>query len=58
MLLEANAPEHIVRAYLEHAHGRKALLFTPYGEARACDGGDVPRRRDSRRSVGWHDPDR
>jgi superfamily II DNA or RNA helicase len=28
-LLEANAPEHAARAYLEHAKGRKALLFTP-----------------------------
>jgi ATP-dependent helicase IRC3 len=29
ILLEADAPQHIVRAYLEHARGRKALLFTP-----------------------------
>lgn len=25
----ANAPEHVVDAYLEHAAGRKALVFTP-----------------------------
>ncbi len=29
LLLEADAPEKIVQAYLEHARGRKALLFTP-----------------------------
>src|SRR5262249_33678042 len=29
LLLEADAPEHIVRAYLDHARDRKALLFTP-----------------------------
>ena len=28
-LREANAPEHAVAAYLEHAAGRKALVFTP-----------------------------
>jgi hypothetical protein len=28
-LLAANAPEHVVRAYREHAPGRKALVFTP-----------------------------
>jgi ATP-dependent helicase IRC3 len=29
LLLEADAPEHICKAYREHALGRKALLFTP-----------------------------
>lgn len=29
LLLEANAPEHAVAAYRQHAPGRKALLFTP-----------------------------
>src|SRR5918999_1429395 len=29
LLMEADAPEHLCRAYLEHARGRKALLFTP-----------------------------
>jgi ATP-dependent helicase IRC3 len=29
MLLEADAPRHVAAAYLEHAHGRKALIFTP-----------------------------
>jgi superfamily II DNA or RNA helicase len=29
LLLEADAPEHICKAYREHAYGRKALLFTP-----------------------------
>jgi ATP-dependent helicase IRC3 len=29
LLMEADAPEHLGRAYLEHARGRKALLFTP-----------------------------
>lgn len=29
MLASANAPAHVVAAYLEHAPGRKALLFTP-----------------------------
>lgn len=29
MLHEANAPKHAVAAYLEHAAGRKAILFTP-----------------------------
>jgi hypothetical protein len=29
LLLEADAPEHICKAYREHATGRKALLFTP-----------------------------
>lgn len=29
LLLEADAPEHICKAYREHAWGRKALLFTP-----------------------------
>ena len=29
MLLQADAPEHILAAYQEHAPGRKALLFTP-----------------------------
>jgi ATP-dependent helicase IRC3 len=28
-LLDADAPEHVVEAYQEHAEGRKALLFTP-----------------------------
>lgn len=28
-LLDADAPEHVVKAYQEHADGRKALLFTP-----------------------------
>jgi ATP-dependent helicase IRC3 len=28
-LLDANAPKHVANAYLEHAPGRKALLFTP-----------------------------
>jgi superfamily II DNA or RNA helicase len=28
-LLRANAPKHVVRAYREHAGGRKALVFTP-----------------------------
>jgi superfamily II DNA or RNA helicase len=28
-LLDANAPEHVVSAYQEHASDRKALLFTP-----------------------------
>jgi ATP-dependent helicase IRC3 len=29
MLLGADAPKHTVQAYLEHAAGRKALVFTP-----------------------------
>jgi superfamily II DNA or RNA helicase len=29
MLIGANAPEHVSRAYQDHAMGRKALLFTP-----------------------------
>ncbi len=29
MLLEADAPCHVAAAYLEHARGRKALIFTP-----------------------------
>jgi ATP-dependent helicase IRC3 len=29
MLMEADAPEHLCHAYLEHARNRKALLFTP-----------------------------
>jgi len=29
LLLQADAPEKIVQAYLDHALGRKALLFTP-----------------------------
>ena len=29
LLLDADAPEHICKAYREHALGRKALLFTP-----------------------------
>jgi ATP-dependent helicase IRC3 len=29
LLLQADAPEYVVGAYLEHARGRKALLFTP-----------------------------
>jgi ATP-dependent helicase IRC3 len=29
MLMEADAPEHLCQAYLEHARERKALLFTP-----------------------------
>jgi ATP-dependent helicase IRC3 len=29
VLLNANAPAHVVRAYREHAAGRKALVFTP-----------------------------
>lgn len=29
MLLEANAPKHAAEAYLQHAKGRKALVFTP-----------------------------
>jgi ATP-dependent helicase IRC3 len=29
MLLEADAPRHVAAAYLEHARGRKALIFTP-----------------------------
>lgn len=29
LLLEANAPEHAVKAYQEHAEGRKALVFVP-----------------------------
>jgi ATP-dependent helicase IRC3 len=29
VLLDANAPEHVVKAYEEHAAGRKALVFTP-----------------------------
>jgi ATP-dependent helicase IRC3 len=28
-LQKANAPEHVAAAYLEHAAGRKALVFTP-----------------------------
>jgi superfamily II DNA or RNA helicase len=28
-LLDANAPKHVALAYLEHAPGRKALVFTP-----------------------------
>jgi ATP-dependent helicase IRC3 len=28
-LLDASAPEHVVKAYQEHAEGRKALVFTP-----------------------------
>src|SRR5204862_5475348 len=28
LLLDANAPAHAVRAYSEHASGRKALVFT------------------------------
>ena len=28
-LLDANAPEHAARAHLEHASGRRALVFTP-----------------------------
>jgi ATP-dependent helicase IRC3 len=29
LLMDANAPEHVARAYREHASRRKALLFTP-----------------------------
>lgn len=29
LLLNANAPEHALNAYREHADGRKALIFTP-----------------------------
>ncbi len=29
LLLQADAPEKILQAYLDHAPGRKALLFTP-----------------------------
>jgi superfamily II DNA or RNA helicase len=29
MLMDADAPEYVTRAYREHALGRKALLFTP-----------------------------
>jgi len=29
LLLDAGAPEHVAKAYLEHAAGRKALVFTP-----------------------------
>ena len=29
LLLQVNAPEHILAAYQDHAPGRKALLFTP-----------------------------
>jgi ATP-dependent helicase IRC3 len=29
LLMEADAPEHLSQAYLEHARGRKTLLFTP-----------------------------
>ena len=28
-MLDANAPQHVVAAYREHAPGRKALVFTP-----------------------------
>jgi superfamily II DNA or RNA helicase len=28
-LLAADAPEHVVQAYLEHAAGRRAIVFTP-----------------------------
>jgi ATP-dependent helicase IRC3 len=29
MLLEADAPQHVAAAYLEHARGRKTLIFMP-----------------------------
>jgi ATP-dependent helicase IRC3 len=29
LLLDADAPEHVAKAYLEHAAGRKAIVFTP-----------------------------
>jgi superfamily II DNA or RNA helicase len=29
ILMQANAPQHVVAAYLEHAPGRKAIVFTP-----------------------------
>jgi len=29
MLMQADAPKHAARAYLEHAAGRRALVFTP-----------------------------
>ncbi len=46
LLLDANAPLHIVNAYLEHAAGKRALVFTPtvavaHAVAKAFSGRDI-----------------
>ena len=55
LLLAANAPHHAVRAYQEHAPGRKALVFTSGVALAHAMAAAFSQRRDCRRGRRWRD---